>query len=192
MANDDLTVDVCMGCACYGGGVYQSGEGSVELSESEVQALVALMEQHNSSDVEQLQLDIALPELYKKLFVACHDAAYKANALHWIGEVWVCDEYDKQGLAEFCEQELGYEYNYDECPLDDDELEDYDEEEAELNARDIHLQSWLEDYLQSADIETLQTIYLDYLGFDECVFDMEQDAYCVVIPDEIVKMAKLS
>ena len=67
-----------------------------------------------------------------------------------------------------------------------------DEEEAELNARDIHLQSWLEDYLQSADIETLQTIYLDYLGFDECVFDMEQDAYCVVIPDEIVKMAKLS
>ena len=139
-----------------------------------------------------VQLDIALPELYKKLFVACHDAAYKANALHWIGEVWVCDEYDKQGLAEFCEQELGYEYNDDECPLDDDELEDYDEEEAELNARDIHLQSWLEDYLQSADIETLQTIYLDYLGFDECVFDMEQDAYCVVIPDEIVKMAKLS
>ena len=51
---------------------------------------------------------------------------------------------------------------------------------------------WLKDFLKSVDNDELHTIFIDYLGFDSDVFELERKAYKISIPEAIVKMANLS
>ena len=194
MAKYLIDAEVCMGCNCMGAGVYSDGSALIEISDEEVAQMVALMQQHNSSKVKAIGLAEAMPELYKRLEDAYHDAAYRANALHWLDTALFEGEFDEMGLIEYCEQNCGYEYtkSADEDDLYEEE-EEYDEYEDELDddkREDFH--AWLAVYLERADLSTLHTIYLDYLGFDECVFDLEEDAYSVEIPQEIIKKANLT
>ena len=205
MAKYLIDAEVCMGCNCMGAGVYSDGSALIEISDEEVAQMVALMQQHNSSKVKAIGLAEAMPELYKRLEEAYHDAAYRANALHWLDTALFEGEFDEMGLIEYCEQNCGYEYTksadeddlYEEEETDDEDEdedeEEYDEYEDELDddkREDFH--AWLAVYLERADLSTLHTIYLDYLGFDECVFDLEEDAYSVEIPQEIIKKANLT
>ncbi len=177
MAKYDFKVRVCMGCRCNGAGVYESGKGSVELNDEDVQQLVALMQERNTSDSYELELEDTLSEIYAKLSDAEGAVAYRVNALHWMkGARSGCD-YDEEELIDYCRANCGYsERGYDE----------------EAESVEDHFWGWLTDYLQTADIETIQTIYLDYLYFDPEVFCMMDGAYDVTIPAKIVKMAELT
>ena len=62
------------------GSVTADGTGSVELTDDEVAALVALMKEKDSSDVEEIGLKEALPEIYEKLDAAatwCDEHGYE-------------------------------------------------------------------------------------------------------------------
>jgi hypothetical protein len=192
MAKYDFEVKVCMGITCYGGGVYQEGDGEVELSNEEVAQLVALMQQHNSSDIEKIGLEKALPEIYNKLKDAYEKAASRANALHWLGNIWDFEdeeEFDK--LIKYCED--NHHYFFEMLEEDGWEIdEDEDEDEAYEEAKKEDFKRWLPDYLSTAPFGVMHTIYLDYLGFDSEVFCVDEDAYKVGIPEDIVKSAKLT
>lgn len=211
MAKYLIDAEVCMGCNCMGGGVYSDGSALIEISDEEVAQVVALMQQHNSSNVETIGLAEAMPELYKRLDEAYHDVAYRANALHWLDTALFEGEFDEMGLIEYCEQNCGYEYtkpsdeeDIEEEEETDDEDEDEDEDDEEYDEYDDEYEdeldddkredfhAWLAVYLERADLSTLHTIYLDYLGFDDCVFEMEEDAYSVVVPQEIIEKANLT
>ena len=55
-----------------------------------------------------------------------------------------------------------------------------------------NFRAWLQDYVLTADLSTLHTIFLDYLDYEDCVFDFDEDSYEVQIPEAIVKKATLN
>ena len=191
MAKFDISVNVCMGCSCHGGGVYEYGCGSVELTDEQVQQLVALMQKYKTTKVEKLHLSTLLPDVYNALADAYREVAYRNNALHWYDEAWECGEIDVDSLAQYCEQ-FGYCYEpEDSCDeIDDEEVDDDCDDEDDWQRAD-HLKDWLRYFLEDADLSVLHTVYLDYLGFDECVFDLEEDSYSIAIPKQIIAMANI-
>ena len=229
MAKFDFCVEVFMGCTCSGAGVYESGSGSLELSTTEVLQLVELMEQINSYDVKTLKLRTSLPRVYKKLRDAYHDVAYRANALHWLGELDFEECKGIDTLIEYCEAKYGYKNNScvscdviirknaeqkimkylidlkDDCSLKFTKFDNYIIMDDGSGITDLiplftrneytpkeQFIMWLKDFLKSADDDELYTIFIDYLGFDSCVFDLERKSYKISIPEAIVKMANFS
>ena len=88
----------------------------VELSDDEVQTLVDLMEENDTYDVEELNLDESHPEIYEKLADTCDSVAWNvalaeaARDAHYYDE----DHTFLYKLQEYCESE----YNYDESQKD--------------------------------------------------------------------------
>ena len=186
MALYDIDKVISMGWS-HSGGVTVDAENTVELTDEEVAALVALIKEKGTSDVEKLELHKVYPDIYEKLNDAYYEMAYNAERSYWLWEGYEsgCYEYDGEGLMEYCKDNCGYEFEYDE----DDYLdEDGDIDEDRLHDDEIEaFGEWLDDYLYGLPSEEAEEFLCEQMGAEVDVVDL---TYSVEIPQAIIEMAK--
>lgn len=162
----------------------------VGFDNEELEALVALMKSKNSSDVEVLNLKEELPQVYDQLEEAIKDGVIEAEMHHWLLEGFYegAYEYDVYEVMEYCEENCGFEFSYDEDEyLDDDgELDEDALEDAKQEAFD----EWLPDYIESLDLPERSKFIQEQLNGEVDMSSVEFD-YDVFIPEEIVKLSGL-
>ena len=176
----------------HSGGVFRNAQGEVELSDDEANQLVQLMRYLNTSDVEELELETTLPEIYTKLYDAC-DAMCDEAAFNeaWLDAYWNAwsgadggntVEYDIDQMMYYCEDHCGFSYDGEETD------EDYYEKKAEA------FEKWLDHYLHTAPDADVLTFFEQNMELliDDCDFvDPSAVEYnvTVLIPQTIIEMA---
>ena len=186
MAKYNIECEQCLGIS-HSGAVYAYGEGSVELTDEEVTTLVQLIRQKKTTSVSKLKLKKTHPDLYAKLDKAYHDMAQHAETMHWLWEGYENGyyEYDKDELMDYCEQELGFTFEYDED--DNDDEDEIDDEEMMYYAKLEAFSPWLDDYLHSLSDSEVLSFMNEHM--DACIEDEEVEKYTVAIPEEIIRKA---
>lgn len=173
----------------HSGEVTAEGEGTVALTDEEVQQLIDLIRENGGeTDVEKLNLEEKYPVIYSKLDDAFREVARHAEYIHWVNEGYDNGWYDLSidEISERCE-ELGYHFEYDPDDFcdEDGELDEDALEEAKSEALD----EWVDEYrsnLNDYDAALFLAEVFD-LEPNDAVFDFE---YSVEIPQEIIDMAK--
>lgn len=186
------------------GEVTAEGEGTVELTDEEVQQLIDLIRENGGeTNVERLNLEEKYPEIYEMLDEAYHDAASSAAFREWAIEGYECSYFDEpddfkkavlaagfleykfEPTAEMIEQ-YREDYGLDEDDeIDQDELEEYLEDEGLDTFYDC-----VSKYYNSLDedgrLDFIERFYAEALeDWDSSGVD-----YVVKIPPAIIKMAK--
>ena len=193
MQSFDFSTEVCLGYHCCGGAEYVDVEGSFELEDEDVKALVQLIRDNDGeTDVEELDLENKLPHVYEIIHEAYSDAVDTATTNHWILEGYqngafeesdgVMDALEEEGLFKFepdlaeLREELGLE--------DDEEIPEEDFEDAKQEA----FEQWKDGYFASLTEE-------EQISFIETYYDADVDNsadeydYTMEIPQEIVDLA---
>ena len=179
----------------HSGEVTVNGESAVELSDEEVDILVKLIKENDSTDVEELDLENLYPDIYSKLDEAYHDMAYNAEEIHWLREGYDNHyfEYDEDELMDYCEKNLGFSFEFKpEEYFDEDELEDYKEspdsyEDEIYEEKNRVFSEWLDDYVESLSDDEARSFFYDHMDAD---LDMDNVDYTVEIPAAIIKKAQ--
>ncbi len=160
-----------------------NGVCQVELSDDEVQQLIALMREHNSSDVDELDLEGNLPAIYEKISEACDDVAMEILEKDWLDSaIWNMgdSDFDERRLISHCQSAYG-------CP--DFEEDEYDDDGEQYAAFD----EWLRGFWKTATIKEQKDLLFNYMGFDEEELCEARCSFCefydIAIPQAIVKMA---
>ena len=195
MALYSIESEQCLGMSHHGA-VTVNGESAVELSDEEVDILVKLIQEKGSTDVGDLDLKTLHPDIYEKLDEAYSDMAYRAEEIHWLGEGYNNGyfEYDSEKLMDYCEKELGFEFEYDvkDYYLDDPEdLEegeepDIDEDQIEEDKNEA-FSEWLDDYVSGLDDDEARDFFYEHMDADLNMDDVE---YTVGIPQAIINKAQ--
>ena len=170
------------------GSVTADGTGTVELTDEEAAALVALMKEKDSSDVEEIGLKETLPEIYEKLDAAFHEAAFNAEKDHWMWEGYHNRyfEYDTEELMEYCEENCGFDFGYDDMDyLNEDGGLDVD---AVMEAKEEAFEEWLEEYLIELDTEERHRFFEEQMHAELDCDEMGCE-YEIEIPQAIIDMA---
>ena len=179
----------------HSGEVTVNGESAVELSDEEVDILVKLIKENDSTDVEELDLENLYPDIYSKLDEAYHDMAYNAEEIHWLREGYDNHyfEYDEDELMDYCEKNLGFSFEFKpEEYFDEDELEDYKEspdsyEDEIYEEKNRVFSEWLDDYVEGLSDDEARSFFYDHMDAD---LDMDNVDYTVEIPAAIIKKAE--
>ena len=172
-----FTVEICLGYHCCGSPEYEEGEGTVELEDSQVDQLVALIREHGGeTDPEEIGLEESYPDIYGALEEAYSDAARKAEYRHWVISGYENGYLEEpEDLMESLEKAGLFQYSPDSGE---------DEE-----AREEAFSEWLDNYLDSLSevelVSFLETYYSDSLE------DIETGLaeYEVGIPKGIIELA---
>ena len=195
MALYSIESEQCLGMSHHGA-VTVNGESAVELSDEEVDILVKLIQEKNSTDVGDLDLETLHPDIYKKLDEAYSDMAYRAEEIHWLWEGYNNGyfEYDSEKLMDYCEKELGFEFEYnvkdyyldDPEDLEEGEEPEIDEDMLEEDKSDA-FSEWLDGYLSDLSDDEAASFFYDHMNAD---LDLDYVAYTVGIPEAIIAKAK--
>ena len=126
-----------------------AGEGTVELTNEEVQQLIDLIRENGGeTDVEKLNLEEKYPEIYKILDEAFREVAANAEYDYWVRagyeNCWY--EAEAEEIIETCESKYGFHFEY--------KPEDFFieggtevEENAVIDAKmEALLDDWIDDY----------------------------------------------
>ena len=195
MALYSIESEQCLGMSHHGA-VTVNGESAVELSDEEVDILVKLIQEKNSTDVGDLDLETLHPDIYKKLDEAYSDMAYRAEEIHWLWEGYNNGyfEYDSEKLMDYCEKELGFEFEYDVKDYYLDDPEDLEEgEEPEIDEDMLEedksdaFSEWLDDYLSDLSDDEARDFFYNHMHADLNLDDVE---YTVEIPLAIIAKAQ--
>ena len=195
MALYSIESEQCLGMSHHGA-VTVNGESAVELSDEEVDILVKLIQEKNSTDVGDLDLETLHPDIYKKLDEAYSDMAYRAEEIHWLWEGYNNGyfEYDSEKLMDYCEKELGFEFEYDVKDYYLDDPEDLEEgEEPEIDEDMLEedksdaFSEWLDDYVSGLDDDEARDFFYNHMDAD---LNMDGVEYTVGIPEAIIAKAK--
>jgi hypothetical protein len=195
MALYSIESEQCLGMSHHGA-VTVNGESAVELSDDEVDILVKLIQEKNSTDVGDLDLETLHPDIYKKLDEAYSDMAYRAEEIHWLWEGYNNGyfEYDSEKLMDYCEKELGFEFEYDVKDYYLDDPEDLEEgEEPEIDEDMLEedksdaFSEWLDDYLSDLSDDEARDFFYNHMDAD---LNMDGVEYTVGIPEAIIAKAK--
>ena len=195
MALYSIESEQCLGMSHHGA-VTVNGESAVELSDEEVGILVKLIQEKNSTDVGDLDLETLHPDIYKKLDEAYSDMAYRAEEIHWLWEGYNNGyfEYDSEKLMDYCEKELGFEFEYDVKDYYLDDPEDLEEgEEPEIDEDMLEedksdaFSEWLDDYVSGLDDDEARDFFYEHMDADLNMDDVE---YTVGIPQAIINKAE--
>ena len=195
MALYSIESEQCLGMSHHGA-VTVNGESAVELSDEEVDILVKLIQEKNSTDVGDLDLETLHPDIYKKLDEAYSDMAYRAEEIHWLWEGYNNGyfEYDSEKLMDYCEKELGFEFEYDVKDYYLDDPEDLEEgEEPEIDEDMLEedksdaFSEWLDDYLSDLSDDEARDFFYEHMDAD---LNMDGVEYTVGIPEAIIAKAK--
>ena len=195
MALYSIESEQCLGMSHHGA-VTVNGESAVELSDEEVDILVKLIQEKNSTDVGDLDLETLHPDIYKKLDEAYSDMVYRAEEIHWLWEGYNNGyfEYDSEKLMNYCESELGFEFEYDVKDYYLDDPEDLEEgEEPEIDEDMLEedksdaFSEWLDDYLSDLSDDEARDFFYNHMDAD---LNMDGVEYTVGIPEAIIAKAK--
>jgi len=195
MALYSIESEQCLGMSHHGA-VTVNGESAVKLSDEEVDILVKLIQEKNSTDVGDLDLETLHPDIYKKLDEAYSDMAYRAEEIHWLWEGYNNGyfEYDSEKLMDYCEKELGFEFEYDVKDYYLDDPEDLEEgEEPEIDEDMLEedksdaFSEWLDDYLSDLSDDEARDFFYNHMDAD---LNMDGVEYTVGIPEAIIAKAK--
>ena len=195
MALYSIESEQCLGMSHHGA-VTVNGESAVELSDEEVDILVKLIQEKNSTDVGDLDLETLHPDIYKKLDEAYSDMAYRAEEIHWLWEGYNNGyfEYDSEKLMDYCEKELGFEFEYDVKDYYLDDPEDLEEgEEPEIDEDMLEedksdaFSEWLDDYVSGLSDDEARDFFYEHMDAD---LNMDGVEYTVGIPEAIIAKAK--
>ena len=195
MALYSIESEQCLGMSHHGA-VTVNGESAVELSDEEVDILVKLIKENGTTDVGDLDLETLHPDIYKKLDEAYSDMAYRAEEIHWLWEGYNNGyfEYDSEKLMDYCEKELGFEFEYDVKDYYLDDPEDLEEgEEPEIDEDMLEedksdaFSEWLDDYLSDLSDDEARDFFYNHMDAD---LNMDGVEYTVGIPEAIIAKAK--
>ena len=187
MPTFDIESEICLGFS-HSGGVYNSAYGEVELSDDEVNQLIVLMREKDSSDIEELNLEEELPEIYKKLDEAYRETAYTAEEEHWLEEGYYrneCHDFKDEDMIEFLKSKDAWHFEYDEEDVLDENGE-IDQEALEDLEYDYLHQTAIDDYYYSVHGEERYDFLRNQMGI---IVDPEGCDYEVKIPEAIVVLA---
>lgn len=183
----NLFTNILLGIS-HSGEVSVEGEGTVELTDEEVQQLIDLIRDNGGeTDVEKLNLEEKYPEIYERLDEAFRQVASNAEYDYWVRAGYENGWYDvpSEEIIETCESKYGFHFEYK--PEDFFiERETEVDEDALFDAKMEALDDWIDDYCsEHPDKE---------IAFLSDVFHLEPDVddvdYDVEIPPAIIKMAK--
>ncbi len=194
MALYSIESEQCLGMS-HSGAVTVNGESAVELSDEEVDILVKLIKEKDSTDVKKLDLEHLHPDIYEKLREAYYNMAYDAEEMHWLWEGYYNGyfEYDDDELMAYCEKELDFSFEFKpEEYFDEDDLEDYKEDpesyEDEINElKGEAFSEWLSDYVSGLSDDEARDFFYNHMDADLNLDDVE---YTVEIPQVIIAKAR--
>lgn len=172
------------------GNVTTEAKATVEFCREELEALVALMKSKNSSDVEVLNLKEELPQVYDQLEEAIKDGVVEAEIHHWLLEGFYegAYEYDVYEVMEYCEENCGFEFSYDEEEYLDEDGE-LDEEALEEDKQEA-FDEWLPGYLEMLEPVERRRFIEDQLNGEVDTSGITSN-HAVFIPEEIINLAEL-
>lgn len=186
METFEIELEICLGYT-HCGGMYTGGYGTVELTDEEVDELVKLMKEKNSSDVEEIKLREVAPEIYRKLDDAYRQLAYKTEEEYWLEEGYgnyECHTYDVSDMIEYLKEKDAWNFEIDENEFKDEEG-NLDEEALECAERD-YLSEAMDDYLYSLHGEERYDFLRNQVGIS---VDVDECEYEISIPSEIIDKA---
>lgn len=172
----------------HSGPMSVNGESAVELSDEEVDILVSLIHEKNTTDVEKLGLEQQYPAIYEKLDEAYYEMAYNAEEIYWLWEGYHNGyfEYDTYDLKEYCKAHCGFNYHFDKIVTGYDEDEEVDEgyiEDCENDAFD----EWLREYVKGLSDDEARDFFYNHMNAD---LNLDDISYDVQIPDGVIKKAR--
>ena len=180
MAAYKIECEQCLGMS-HSDMMTTGGEGTIELSDEEVDILVQLIREKGTTDVGALDLKTSHPELYAKLDKACGDLAHQAEYMYWLWEGYNNGdyEYDEEELMDYCERECGFSFEYEEDgEFDEDEMAD---------AKSEAFHEWLDDYVYGLSDYDAAKFMCEHMDANVDVDDVQ---YEVAIPQEIIDKAQ--
>ena len=176
---------VFIGVRCFGAAVTKTGEAILELTDEELKALVDLINETETTDVEEMELEEKLPEIYDKIDEANLKAACIAEEDHWLEDGWGNpDVFEPTDYLEYAEKELGYKFEYN--------PEDYVDEDGELDEDTLedekieNFQEWLTNYKDALQGEERRDFMRQFINVE--IDDVD---YKITIPQEIIDMTNL-
>lgn len=185
MAKYEIELEQFIGMS-HSGCESTDGYGTVELSDEEVQALVSLIREKNTTDVDELELRERYPAIYDKLEDACRTIAYEAEETYWlyVGYKDGAFDYDTDELMDYCEENCGFKFEYD----PDDYLDDDDELDEDWLSDDKSdaFDEWLNEYVDGLSTEEMKSFFYEHMNPG---LDLDNVEYEIVIPDEIIAMS---
>lgn len=142
-----ITTDKINGITHDGCELEEEGEAYLELTSQEVRDLKDLVQKRCSTDVDVLDLQNEMPEIYAKLKQAYERAVRSAIVWHWGSEAW--ENYredcvsDYTDAIEFAKKHLGYT-GMEEFDEDDwEQWDDWGEDDWDDETRaEVHFQIW--------------------------------------------------
>ena len=186
----NLFIEQSLGIS-HSGEVVAYGDGTVELTDEQVQQLVALIREHGGeTNVKALQLQNAYPEIYQILDDAYRDVAQHAEYDYWVIEGYENGWYEEPDDAvEKCQNKYGFKYVFDEVKYREENGMEPDEEIPEERIEDAQIDAfsdWVEDYRTKLTSEEEVSFLSDVFGIYPEVDDVD---YEVRIPEEIIELA---
>lgn len=187
----------------HSGEVNAEGEGTVELTDEEVQQLIDLIRENGGeTNVEKLNLEEKYPEIYEMLDEAYHDAASSAAFREWTIEGYECSYFDEPDDFKKAVLAAGlFEYKFEPAA---ELIEQYREDHG-LDEDDEIDQDELEEYLEDEGLDTFYDCVSKYYNsldedgrldfierfYAEALEDWDSSGvdYVVKIPPAIIKMA---
>ena len=176
----------------YSGDVTEDGEGFVILSDEDVKQLVAIIRENNGeTDIEALDMENKLPEIYELLNKACYDAARKAAYYHAVIEAYEEGDYEvTDEVLDRWEKDYGFEYYEDEDEEEEDSDTDYYYGEESESPIARQFRDWLDSVVENMnDLEKAQFLS-KVLDNDLVDTDGISPDYTVTIPKAIIEIAK--
>lgn len=195
MATFTIDSEIFLGYHCDGCGEYTSGDGSVELDDVQVDNLVALIRENDGeTDVKELGLEEKYPDIYEALNEACGSIAREAEYRYWLLNGYDCGYYEEpDGFMEGFEKEGLFKFEPDLAALREDlgleEDEEIDEDDLE-DAKSEAFDEWLEGYVDAMTEDEKVAFIENHYGSDVVDMDGAGSDYDVVIPQEIIDMAR--
>ena len=195
MALYSIESELCLGMSHHGA-VTVNGESAVELSDEEVDILVKLIKEKESTDIGDLDLEDLYPDIYQKLDEAYYKMAYDAEEMHWLWEGYYNGyyEYDDDELMAYCEKELDFSFEFkpEEYFDSESDIEDYkeDPESYEEEINDLKYEAfseWLSDYVEGLSDDEARDFFYNHMGAD---LNMDGVEYTVGIPQAIINKAQ--
>ena len=203
-----INEEICLGFS-HCGSVSTTAQGEFEMPDEYVETIVALIREHGTTDINELQLAELHPEVYEFLNENINKIYCIAEEAHFMRRGFAEGDWSEfdDNLIDYCERELGFEYDDEEEDYDDfyeDEYEDdeeYDEDEADEEEEDdddddddydykrhSQFESWLRNYVETLTDQELLDFFYEHIdtGFGSC-----QSEYEIEIPQQIIDLANV-
>ena len=166
--------------------------GKIELSDEEVISIVNLIKEKGTTNIKEMDLENINPDIFRKLHQAYHKMAYDSEEYEWLwnGYYEGAYEYDPFELMEYCENECGFTFEAEEDDYLDEDGE-FDEDTYEEDKMDAFFSEWLEPYIESLDHSDQKEFFYTKMNAEVSI-DEDDLRYEVLIPETIIKMAKIN